>query len=157
MTQQILKSKTINYPKHIFFWVIALSGLYAGISNDSHTGYLFAVIFGGFTLLDILIYRRTTLQLNKKEFKVIRVMLIGTELENYSIPIEEIRAVNYEALKDEAYSLFHYFFLEILFPNGQSTFTILKMDGKKYEFHFNANEHEVRNFMEKLPDRVPNG
>ena len=157
MNPQILTSKSPNYPKHIFFGVIAIWGLYAGVSNDSTTGYLFAGIFGGFTLLEIFIYSRVALHLNENELKVRRVMIFGTELSNFSISLKDIRASHYEVEKYDTYALFRYFILEILFPSGQSTFTILKMDGKKHEFRFHANEQEVRQFMEKLPDRSPNG
>jgi hypothetical protein len=60
-------------------------------------------------------------------------MLIGMELNKYSIPLEDIRSSHYEVEKYDTYALFYYFILEMLFPSGQSTFTILKMDGKTKE------------------------
>jgi len=157
MNQQILKSKPLNYPKHIFLGIIVIWALYAGISNDSTTGYAIAGIIGGLMILEMLLYNRITLQLNENELRVRKVTLFGTELENYAIPLKEIRASHYEVEKYDFWLLMRYFILEILFPSGQNTFTILKMDDKKQEFLFNANESEVRRFMEKLPDRAPNG
>jgi hypothetical protein len=157
MTKFTIKSKPLNYPKHIFLGVIVIWALYMGISNDSTTGYAIAGILGGFMLLEMLLYSRITLKSNENELIVRKVTLIGTKLDNYTIRLEDIRATHYEVEKYDTHALFHYFFLEMLFPSGRSTFTILKMDDKKQEFNFNANEQEVRKFMEKLPDRVPNG
>ena len=152
-----LKSNPPNYPKHIVFLAIALWGVFSAIYNHTNTGYIFAGIFGGFTLLELLIYSRTTLILTENDLSVKRVMLIGLELDNYSVALDNIRASHYEVEKYDEWQLFHRFFIEILFPSGQNTLTILRMDGKKHEIIFNANERVVKEFMEKLPDRVPNG
>ena len=157
MTQQILKSKTLNYPKHIFLGVITIWAIYFGISNDSKIGYSIAGILGGLMILEIFLYSRITLQLNDNELKVRKVTLFGTELKNYTIPLVEIRATHYEVEKYDFGHLMRYFIFEVLFPSKQNIFTILKMDGKKHEILFDSNEREVRKFMKKLPDRVPNG
>jgi len=157
MTQQILKSKPLNYPKHILLGIIVIWGVYEGKSDDSTMGYAIAGILGGLMILEMLIYHRITMKLTETELSIRKVTLFGTELENYSIPLKEIRASHYEVEKYDYWRLMRYFILEILFPSGQSTLTILEMDGKKHELRFESKEGKVREFMERLPDRAPNG
>ena len=157
MNPQILKSKPLNYAKHIFFGVLAIWALYSGVEHDSSTGYFLASLFGGVTLLEILIFSRATLELNEEELKVQRKMLIGVILDNYTIPLKDIRTSHYEVEKYDFWRLMQNFLFEMFFPSGQSTFTILEMDGKKHELRFDANEPKVKTFLGKLPDRVPNG
>lgn len=116
---------------------------------------------GGFigflTLIEIVAYGRTSLTLNEEELKVYRNAFFGTEMENYTLPIKEIRTVDYEVKIYDNYSLFRHLILEFMFPTGQSIITILLMDGNKKEIIFNGNQQKVRAFLKQLPDRSPNG
>jgi hypothetical protein len=130
---------------------------YLAIVNDFVVGYLAGGLIGFLTLIEFVAYGRTTLTLNEEELKINRTAFFGTEMDNYTIPLKEIRSVDYEVKVYDTYYLIFHFFLEVMFPADQSILTILLLDGSKKEVIFNGHQQQLRKFLKELPDRSPNG
>lgn len=152
-----IRSKPRSIFKHIIFGVFILCMFYLANFSDSDFAFAYAVggFFAFFTLLEILLYSRTTLTLTEDELQVNRTAFVGLVKERYSISLKEIRSTHYE-VQIHDFSFWRDLILEFIFPTGQSILTILLLDGSKKEVIFNGRQQQLRKFLKELPDRTPN-
>ena len=65
---------------------------YLAIIPELEFGYIAGGLFAFLTLIELVAYGKTTLTKTDEELKVRRTAFFGTEQENYTIPLNKIRA-----------------------------------------------------------------
>lgn len=151
-----VSSKSRPLVKHFIVFLFSMYLAYKAYINDEPYIYVFSGTLLFFILLEAGQFFLIKLKIENELLLIEKENYFGQKAKTTIFSFSEIYYTHYEYEKYERAGLWNRFFIEILFPSGQSSLKIVTTDMKTHEFLMNANKQQVTDFLKLLPERLPN-
>lgn len=151
-----LKSKGRRVYRIGFAVIFSVLILLYGLMENSIGLLVFASVIAFSVFIELLIHEETTIELTANKLKVRVSKLSGTIEDNYEIPLSEIQSRFFERKTYDGYMLAFHALWELYFPTNKSQLIIHLENGKKKEIPLNLTDQKAKEFIIKLPEKIPN-